>query len=53
MTKPKMSVQRKKLERYVAELEKDPKADQALLAAARKAMADYDALPDHLKAYGR
>lgn len=33
----------------VAKLEKDPKADPTVLANARKALADYEALPARLR----
>jgi hypothetical protein len=39
----------RRLVRLVAELEKDPKADPTTLANARKAIAAYEALPEHLR----
>jgi hypothetical protein len=39
----------RRLKRLVAKLEKDPKADEATLVAARKALADYEQLPKRLK----
>jgi diadenosine tetraphosphate (Ap4A) HIT family hydrolase len=38
-----------RLKRLVAQLEKDPKTDPATLVAARKALADYEALPKRIK----
>jgi hypothetical protein len=38
-----------KLVALVARLEKDPKADPDVLANARKAIADYEALPRRLR----
>lgn len=40
-----------RLARLVARMEKDPKADPDILAKARKAMADYEALPRRLRVH--
>ncbi len=56
MTRPKMSVQRRKLARYVAQLQALSNLtarDRQNIEAARQAMADYDALPEHLKEWAK